>query len=380
MSDTDMTLSDAPASRTAVPDGFVHDGEHPQIPVPFTAVIGDRRMEGRSLSVTGAVVTGLLPPNAEGSVRPVTLRFDFEGFSTNLYPEVRVLRQGNEADATYELRFTDPTAGHLAPLRYILNSAIAGDLVSIGQMLGYTGPTKVKTKPPLARRGVAGRAANGLKRLAILGLSVGLIVVAGQVIHNRVMFSYEGQPVVVSIPGETLRSTAAGQITYVNADAGAGDVIYSISANSGDFLSVEMPCDCDLQALPDFYEGATILPGTALVKLVEPDAGLEARTQVSFEGVARMFAGDEAELVLASGDVVPVSVSLMQGEGMEPGDTVPAELALPDEVAGTLAPGTTARLRFRRTLLPDWLGSTWNDAGTRIGGAWTALVSDLTTE
>ena len=40
MSDTDMTLSDAPASRTAVPDGFVHDGEHPQIPVPFTAVIG----------------------------------------------------------------------------------------------------------------------------------------------------------------------------------------------------------------------------------------------------------------------------------------------------------------------------------------------------
>ncbi|WP_425052171.1 hypothetical protein [Psychromarinibacter sp. S121] len=380
MSDTDMTLSDTPASRTAVPDGFVHDAEHPQIPVPFTAVIGDRRMEGRSLSVTGAVVTGLLPPNAEGGVRPVTLRFDFEGFSTNLYPEVRVLRLGNEADATYELRFTDPTAGHLAPLRYILNSAIAGDLVSIGQMLGYTGPTKVKAQPPKVQRGFAGRAGNGFKRFAILGLSVGLLLVAGQVIHNRVMFSYEGQPVMVSVPGETLRSTAAGQITYVNPDAGAGDVIYSISANSGDFLSVEMPCDCELEPLPDFYEGATILPGTALVKLVEADAGLEARTQISFEGVARMFAGDSAELVLASGDVVPVTVALMQGEAAEPGDTVPADLTLPDNVAGTLQPGTTARLRFRRHLLPDWLGGTWKNAGTRIGGAWTALVSDLTEE
>ena len=351
-----------------VPSGFVYENEHPQLQLPFTAHVGDRRMEGQSLSVMKAHVSGLLPPGFEQKRRPVILNFDFQGFSVTLYVEADIEKVGHADSADFELRFCDPTASHLAPLRYILNSHLAGDLVTVGRFMGFAGPTQVKPKAAQAKRGFFGRVRDVLRGMALTGLSLGLIAVAVIVVQQRLVFSYEPRPVLISQSGDTLRATAAGQVSYVNSDAAAGEVVYSIAANTGSLLSVRMPCDCDAQPLSDLYEGATVLAGTPLIQLIAEDAGPTAETEISYQGTTRLLAGDIAELEFPDGRILPVGLTLIEGaEAVGNKDFIEAEVVIPAAEAAELLPGETARLRFRRQLLPAWLGR-WFDGVPSLPG------------
>ncbi len=349
--------------RTAQPEeslagGFVYESEHPQLQIPFSARISGRRLEGKTLSITEAYVSGLIPPNSNQQGNTIALQFDFEGFTLSLFVVADIEKIGESDNPDYRLRFRDPSASHLAPLRHILNSHLAGDLVTMDRFLGYTGPTKAKHKAPPPAPTKMQTFSRGLRKLCIAGLSVGLIVIASNVIHDRFVFSYEPRPVVIGQGGETLRATSAGQINYTNNQAGQGDVIYSISANSGDLLSVRMPCDCEVQPLADFYEGATILAGTPLVRLVSGDTGIDVRTFISPEGAARIISGDIAELELSDGSVFPVGVELIEQSADAGGQTdamMAAELSLSDIDETQVQVGEIARLRFRRDLVPDAL-------------------------
>jgi hypothetical protein len=359
MSEIDSTPADTDAQK--MPTSFVYDDEHPQIQMPFTAQVGDRRLEGKSISITQALVSGLLPPSGERERTTIVLRFDFESFTISLFVEATVEKIGTSENPEIQLRFCDPTASHIAPLRYILNSHLAGDLITVGRFLGYTGPTQMKDKPPASSPKLMQRARNSVRKAGLVALGVGLIAMAANVVRERVMFSYEARPVTISQSGETLRATAAGQITFANTKAREGEVAYSISANSGDLLSVRMPCDCDIIAREEFYEGATILAGTPLVKLVRDDAAMEATAQISFAGVARWMAGDTVELEFSDGQILPVDLSLIESGAADPAaDVVLAQLALGDLDAQSLEQSQTARLRFRRQLLPDFI----QDAGS----------------
>ena len=352
MSETQATQPTSP--DTQVSGGFIYENEHPQLPIPFTARVGDRRLEGNSISITQALVSGLMPPNGNMQKCPVALQFDFEGFSVNLFLEANVLKVGAPDSPEYSLQFCDPSGSHLPPRRYIMNSHLAGDIVTVGRFLGYTGPTQVKPKKPATKPRMTQRIGRTVRQTAIIALSLGLVAVAANVVRERVIFSYEPRPVVISQSGETLRATSAGQITYINESAGVGDVVYSIGANSGDFLSVRMPCDCTMLPSPDLYEGATILAGAPLVKLVGQDAEVEANTQISFEGAARLLAGDKAELELGNGQVVPVTVKLAETmDAARSNDSIAAKIILTTEAAEQVTIGETARLRFRRQLLPS---------------------------
>ncbi len=336
----------------SVPSGFIYENEHPQLQIPFTAQVGDRRMEGKSISITQALVSGLLPPTGNWEKCPVVLRFDFEGFSVNLFVEADVEKIGASDSSAIRLRFCEPSASHLAPLRYILNSHLAGDLVTFGRMLGYSGPTKVEATGPALRAGPMQRASTGLRKLALVGLSLGLIAIAATVMHDRIVFAYEPRPVTITQSGTTLRATAAGQITYADNQAATGDVVYSIGTNSGDLLSVRMPCDCTILPLEGFTEGATVLAGAPLIKLVAAGAALEADTQISFDGVARLLSGDAAELEFGDGRVVPVTVQLsQQGDSSANTAVVAARVRLAEPDAADVAIGETGRLRFRRPIL-----------------------------
>ncbi|MEP3348071.1 MAG: hypothetical protein ABJN34_03670 [Litoreibacter sp.] len=338
--------------------GFVYESEHPQLQMPFSARITGRRLEGKSLSVTEAHVSGLIPPNSNLEGNTIALQFDFEGFTLSLFLLADIEKIGDSDNPDYCLRFCDPSASHLAPLRYILNSHLAGDLVTMDRFLGYTGPTKAKHKTPPTAPTKMQKFSRGLRKLCIAASSVGLIAIASNVIHDRFVFSYEPRPVVIGQGGEILRATSAGQITYTNNQAGQSDVIYSISANSGDLLSVRMPCDCDIQPLADYYEGATILAGTPLVRLVSDDVGIDAQTFISPEGAARIISGDTAELKLANGNVLPVEVTLIEqslGAGGQTDEMMAAKLTLSDIDETQVQVGDIARLRFRRDIVPDAL-------------------------
>jgi hypothetical protein len=54
------TLSPMPdATEGSISGGFIYDNEHPQLQIPFTARVGARRLEGKTLSITEAYVSGL---------------------------------------------------------------------------------------------------------------------------------------------------------------------------------------------------------------------------------------------------------------------------------------------------------------------------------
>lgn len=344
-----------------MPGAFIYENEHPQLQVPFSAHVGDRRMEGTSLSVTNARVSGLLGPGSHWRRRHVILTFDFEGFSVNLFVVADIWKVGEDDTAEFELVFCDPTGSHLAPLRYILNSHLAGDLVTVGRFMEYAGPTEVKEKGPAPERTIAMRLRDTFRGAALIGLSVGLVALAATVIVDRFAFQYEPRPVVIAQEGDTLRATAAGQITYANGDANAGDVVYSIGSNSGTLLSVQMPCDCEISPLPDFYEGATVLAGTPLVKLIAADAEPQAKVDITYEGVARLLAGHAPELEFRDGRIVPVDLSLVDTAEAQPGkDFVTADLKISDSNTMPVALGETARLRFRRDILPDEITHLWD--------------------
>ncbi|MEL6838262.1 MAG: hypothetical protein AAFP85_03165 [Pseudomonadota bacterium] len=353
------TERDAPLQLDQeVPGGFVYENEHPQLQLAFSAHIGDRRMEGKSLSVTKACVSGLLAPAANWKRQPVILAFAFEGFVVSLFLEADIYKVGAEDSADFELVFNDPTASHLAPLRYILNSHLAGDLVTMGRFMEYAGPTQVKANAGQPKRTLMNRLRDGVRASLLVALSVGLVAVAANVVHQRLAFSYEARPVLIDQQGDTLRATAAGQITYADSNANAGDVVYSIGANTGSLLSVRMPCDCEIQPAPEFYEGATVLAGTPLVKLVAQDAELQASTQISYQGVARLLAGDQPELVFPDGRILPVLLDLADAADLPPNaDVVTADIRIDPTDADTVTIGETAQLRFRRNLWPAVLAS-----------------------
>ncbi|WP_108483100.1 pilus assembly protein PilZ [Oceaniglobus ichthyenteri] len=339
-----------PDSAVALPAGFAHKGEHPQLEVPFTALIGTQMLTGRSLSLTSAVVSGAMPTGVDGTVVAMALRLNFSGFAVLLYVDAWV-ENGNEDD-TYTLHFTEPTGEHLAPLRYVLNSYIAGDIVSLGGFMGYTGPLSVKEKAAAQTPGLSHKIQNVVRRGIVIALTAGLALIALNLAHERVVFSYEARPVTVTAPGQTLMATAAGQLTYADPNAAKGEVVYSILANSGDYLSVKMPCDCTILPMRNFVEGATIMTGTPIVRLASGDAGLVANTEISAEGAVKLVSGQQAELVLANGTVVPVTPEILPSP--DDGDrTVRVEMTLDDTT--NVAPGQVARLRFRRNLLPSFL-------------------------
>ena len=361
MTDTLTPIPDAPDGT--VSGGFIYENEHPQLQIPFTACIGARRLEGKTLSITEAFVSGLMPPNANFDRTTMALQFDFEGFTISLFVEADVEKIGDSISPNYKMRFCNPTASHLAPLRHIINSHLAGDLITMDRFLGYTGPTRAKSKPPAAPPTAMQRTSRVVRKAGILALSVGLIAMATNIVHDRIVFSYEPRPVVISQSGETLRATSAGQITYTNVSAGLGEVVYSIGANSGDLLSVRMPCDCEIQPLSEFYEGATILAGTPLVKLVDANAVPEVSLAITVEGATRLISGDNAELEMANGTIVPVSVTLP--ETLDVGqatDLVAADLSFDPADIDQITVGETARLRFRRSFLPDAISSSINSA------------------
>ncbi|WP_341368632.1 hypothetical protein [Yoonia sp. BS5-3] len=357
MSDTQPTQTTEP--KAEVSGSFIYETEHPQLALPFTARVGDRRVEGKSISITHAVVSGLMPPNGNFEKVPTSLQFNFEGFSVNLFVEVNVEKIGDAENPDLRLQFCDPAGSHLPTLRYIMNSHLAGDLVTVGRFLGYTGPTQVKTKPPAAKPGTVQRVARTIRQGGILALSLVLIGLAANVVHERIMFQYEGRPVVIAQSGETLRATTAGQITYVNEDAGLGDVVYSVAANSGSLLSVRMPCDCTILPGAEFFEGATVLAGAPLVTLTEDSAAIEASALVSFEGIARMMAGDTPQLEFSDGRILPVSLEVTEtADTAQANAAVPVQVILPEENIDQVAIGDTARLRFKRNILPEGLQQT----------------------
>ena len=294
----------APAPRPVMPQDFVYETEHPVMPVPFKATIGETKLEGVALSVTAAYVaiSGPLDPAWKDHRSVIKLQFDFDGFTVTLFPEAVVTGSRREGEMT--LQFMDPAGKHLPQLRYILNSFIAGDFVSMGGMLNYSGPTK----PKGAKGGEERPSRLRIRSLAVGVMSLTIIAATAGLLFNRATQTIEPRPVFIERLGKDMRATTAGQVAYLNPDAKQGEVVFSINSNAGDVLNFQLPCDCEVTVTEGIFEGATVLPIDVILSFFDSTVGVRVQTQMSIEGLGKAVNGDLAYLDLNDGRTIPVQV------------------------------------------------------------------------
>ncbi len=347
-----------PAAPLPLPADFAYDSEHPVLPVPFTATMGEARLDGTGLSVAAAYVAidGALDPRWINHRAPARLQFAFDGFAVMLDAEVMVA--GSRRPGEMTLQFIDPLGAHLPQLRHILNSHIAGDLVSLGGFLSYTGPTKPKAARAAETTSAFGRR---LRSLGVAALSLALIAAAIGLMVSRATQVYEPRPVFIEREGRDMRATTAGQIAYLNPAAKKGEVVFTINANTGDVLNFQLPCDCEVSVTEGIFEGATVLPFDVILSIFEATLGVRVQTQISIEGLAKVMNGDQATLDINDGRKLAVRVettSATTAAALRGDVAVPVRIVA--EEAGALTPadiGKAARLRlssswFRDLLIP----------------------------
>ena len=337
-----------------IPSEFGFETEHPVMPVPYKVTFGDSRLDGIEISVTAAYVAiaGALDPAWKGHKEFVKIQFDFQGFSVLIFPEVMVA--GSRRDGEMTLQFLDPAGAHLPQLRYILNSYIAGDFVSMGGLMAYSGPTQ----PKIATGPDAATSKFRIRSIAVAVLSLTLIAAAANVMLNRYTQSYESRPVFVERLGSEMKATAAGQVAFINPKAKAGEVVFSVNANTGDVLSFQLPCDCEVAVTNGIFVGATVLPFDSILSFFSTTTEANVETQMSIEGLAKAMSGDAAYLDMDDGRTIAVTVvptsatnaAALRGDLFVPVDLVPAKGALgPQDI------GKSAKLRLSKS----WFGGSF---------------------
>lgn len=360
----------APAADNAAPDplpepkrlpqDFVTETEHPVLPIPFTAYLGEHKLTGAGISVAAAyaAIGGPLDPSWKGHRDVARLVFDFAGFSVTLTPEIVVA--GSRKDGEMTLQFLDPAGKHLPQLRYIINTFIAGDVVSMNGMMAYTGPTT-----PKAAKTAAKETKSRLRSAAMVVLSLTLLVAAANLMLKRVTESYEPRPVFVERAGNEMKATTAGQITFLNPEAKKGEVAFTINANTGDVLNFQLPCDCEIAVTDGIFEGATVLPFDTVLSFFDPNVAVSVQTQMSIEGLGKVMDGERAYVDLSDGRSVPVRIvttSATNAANMRGDLFVPVRLIAAADALTTADIGKSGRLRLVRPLIP---GSSFSTVETK---------------
>lgn len=310
-------------SDIAPPEPFHGRGDHPVLAIPFTVGIDGRSHSGRGLSLVSAEISGLMDPGLEGSIRLVRLVFPFNGFTIVLAVRARI-QSVDTQEGRATLVFLDPAGDHLPQLRHILNSWIAGDLVTLGETIGVASSTAPSAPRPAARP--RGRLPRLIGALAMTAATVALLALAVGTLIGRSYAVPLALPGAVTWDSRALSAVTAGQIDYLNPDAAMGEVAFAIRATTGETLSIAMPCDCAAEPAGP-TEGATVLAGEPVLTLRQPDAGIvvtaplrpEDLTDLAFaERIAIDFADgtrataplDAARLIpTASGDVAPLHLT-----------------------------------------------------------------------
>jgi mannuronan synthase len=285
--------------------------EHPNTNIPFTAIIDGRQFSGSSISLVSATVSGLAGAEMDGAERIAVIRFGFGIYSISVPVAARINRTHAPTGA-FRLDFAEPAGEHLPILRYLLNSYVAGDIVSLN------GIVSLREKAvsgggalPAAKKTTSQRLAFTGRLLATGLASAALLAVAANLAYQRFLTSDVTQLAVISQGGEAMRAIASGQLGYLNPSAAKGEVVYAIRAASGDTLNVVMPCDCKAVAA-NVLEGSTVLSGETVVELLRAGAAPSVLATVDSAQAKRLLAGDSAELRFAGGAIQLARLKLGQ--------------------------------------------------------------------
>lgn len=320
-------------------------GDHPMMDVPFMVGIDGRQYRGMRLSLVMAEIGGLMDPALENATRLMRMVFPFNGFSVTL-GVLGLIKHVDRDKGLAQVTFVDPAGEHLPQMRHILNSYIAGDLVSLGGVIGVA----AKLPSPAARAESAKANRKLLPRLlgsaGMVLATVLLIGGAGTLAYNRIFTQAIASPGRVMQDGMTLGAIAAGQLDYVNLEASQGEVAFSIRTTSGDLLSIAMPCTCTAELLGASV-GATVQAGDAVMTVSAPDAPVVVTAQVTSDELLAMAFADHVAIRFADGTTVRARAETDSLRGSAGDALVPVRLltdvALPPSRAGQLGALTIIR-------------------------------------
>ena len=338
------TTSDAPA----IPAGFGLENEHPMLTMPFSIRVDGQRYEGKRISVAELEIAAPAGTMSAGSKAIATLSFPFVDFAITLTAAVTATERGDSE--TTVLLFSEPTGAHLSQLRYIINSYIGGDIVTLKGLMSYSGPTQPKGPKTAEPKNSRARA----RSMAVALLSGLFVFIAATVVFSRYTTQYEMHPVFIERAGQEMQATVAGQVTYLDANAKVGEVAYSIAATTGDVLSFQMPQEGEIVLASELYEGATVLPTDLILTIFDNSNLLRLRTLISIEGLTRALQGDPVTIELSDGRTMPAKVQvrdITRAASLRGDLFVPIDLTVEGDALGPSDVNKSARLRLSKTLL-----------------------------
>lgn len=308
--------------------------------IPFHVEIDGRQYRGREISLVRATISGLIDPHMQGLERLAWVVFRFQGYTVGLSIEVRV-EDADAAKGAAALVFLEPMGEHLPQLRHLMNSYIAGDLVTLGNVLTVRPSSGAKPKGAQAPTRRLRRFGGTLLLLALTALLLGLV---GTKVFQRVFTYRLATPAVVGFDGRTLAATATGQIDFLNPDAKAGEVAYAIRSNTGQALSVVMPCDCRVEVL-GVEAGSTVFAGDPVLRVSRADAALVLTGTVLPEEMLDLAQARAVALRFSDGQEVTAQLGGLGSDA--PGQPVPFRL-IPDQPLSEDRTGQLAEVTLRR--------------------------------
>ncbi|MEM8631915.1 MAG: hypothetical protein AAGF74_11800 [Pseudomonadota bacterium] len=326
--------------------------DHPLLSVPYELIVGDRHFEGARISLLGGLALGT--PGAELTNRPnvALFRFVFRGFSVSFTAEVILKPLGRPESGEFAFSFVEPADDHLPQLRYLLNAYVAGDVVSLGDVLTNGAGREPSRGGDAAAQPHRFSAGSALRGLLVVGSSLALLALAANTAQTRLLTSVELRPALVAQDGIELRAPASGQIDFINRDARDGEVAFTLLSTTGAVLSIRMPCACTVNTLAS--EGATVLAGEPVLALHPAEAETVVRAVMSFEGLQAALSGDDIELVFPDGRAVPATLDTASGKPIDlAGEQGATEVVLrPAEPLDAADQGQLVNVRLHHRVFP----------------------------
>lgn len=288
---------------------IVHEAEihrqHVRLRIPITVEIDGTRFVTDDWSIGGFGVLGQISSREPGERFPVRLVFPFEDFEISLRADCQLVYV-TEDRTRFGCRFLALTRSQIDLFRYIVDSYLAGEIVTAGDVLAFMQSEKGPESQvrALARqleaeeRSFGRRIRRWLGYTAMTASALALVAVVALGIWERYVV-VRSDDAVIWTPILALQSPLSGRIEAMPRKViyEPGDPLARVVGLEGGEAVLQSPCECvilEWPALPGEYVQA----GDPVLVLAAADQPLQVRAQIPIEQAARLQVGQRAQVWL----------------------------------------------------------------------------------
>lgn len=225
--------------------------QHARYKLPLKCVIEQHRYATIDWSVAGVGVATGPTVFPVGKIVPIQLQFPFEGFDFSLNMKAEV-RYSESSIGRTGLKFVEISESNVRILRYVLDSYLAGEILTVNELLDFAGrPISIKPRAqaaPASEQSLAQRSTTLLRQsariAAALLVTAGIVALLANSIYQK-LWTFEATRAVVRIDSTPVFSPGNGRVTHLmTGPVKVGERILTVLTDSGQSMSVVASCDC----------------------------------------------------------------------------------------------------------------------------------------